>query len=288
MNRKITVLGGDTRQVYTAEYLAEKGYDVRLFGFGLFGSELKTKTAADLTGAMQSELVILPLPCTKNGKTLFAPFAEHEYELNDILSRAVPGTLLFAGKAPASFEAQAKAAGCAAYDYFTREELTLKNALLTGEGILELMLDRLPVTVYGARTAITGYGRVGYYASRMLHSLGAEVTVFARSPVQLAKAETAGLTARTLSGFGNGPQSFDCLINTVPSPILGRDELRALNKSCLLIETASAPFGIDKDAAADMGFTLLKAQSLPGKTAPKSAGKIIADTLDAMLREVTN
>lgn len=287
MNQKITVLGGDTRQVYTARCLAEKGYDVSLFGFELFGEKLREKCARDLTQALQSDVIVLPLPCTKNGKTLFSPFSEHEYELNDIFSRARPGMIFFAGKAPASFENLAKAAGCTAVDYFEREELTLKNALLTGEGVLSLLLDRLPVTVYGLRAAVTGYGRVAFYVSRMLSALGAEVTVFARSPVQRAKAETAGMYAKKLSELALGRHDFDCLINTVPAQIIGRKELEALSGDCLLIETASAPFGIDRDAAAAMGFTLLKAQSLPGKTAPKSAGKIIADTLDTMLREVT-
>lgn len=287
MSKKVTVLGGDTRQIYTAGYLAEKGYDVSVFGFELFDGEIRHKTAADLSTALQCGVLILPLPCSANGKTLSAPFADHEYALKDITERLHPGTLLFAGMAGTPLINAAKAADCEIYDYFTREELTVKNALLTGEGVLSILLDRLPVTVFGLRAAVTGYGRVAYYTARLLHGLGAEVTVFARAPVQLTKAQTAGLQTVKLQEFGSVPRRFDCLINTVPAPILGERELSALNKDCLLLETASAPYGIDKAAAAGLGFTLVKAPSLPGRTAPKSAGRIIADTIDTMLREVT-
>ena len=162
MNKKITVLGGDTRQVYTARCLARKGYDVKVFGFELFGEKIGLPFAQELTEAMRADAVILPLPCTKNGKTLFAPFANGEYDWNELFPLALPGTFFFAGKAPASLESRAKAFGCTALDYFTREELTLKNALLTGEGVLSVLLDRLPVTVFGAEIGITGYGRVAF------------------------------------------------------------------------------------------------------------------------------
>lgn len=286
MNKKITVLGGDTRQLHTAEHLSEKGFDVTVFGFELFDGEPGLKTAKDITEAMNSEVIVLPLPCSRNGKTLAAPFAGQEYELDYILRRTRPGTVFFAGMAPAQLENAVRAAGGSLYDYFKREELTLKNALLTAEGVLSILLDKLPITVFGMKAAITGYGRVAFYTARALDALGADVTVFARSPVQLAKAENFGLKAVALKDFAAAERRFDCLVNTVPARIAGENELLRLNRDCLLLETAGAPFGIDKEAASRLGFTLIKAQSLPGKTAPESAGKIIADTLEAMIKEV--
>ena len=287
MCKNVTVLGGDTRQLHTAACLASKGYGVKLFGFELYAGEIKQPAAKDLSDACSGDVILLGLPCTKNGKTLFSPFSEHEYDLKDIVSRIRPGAVLLAGKAPSSLNAAAEAAGGVLYDYFEREELTVKNALLTGEGVLSVLLEKLPVTVFGLRAAITGYGRVAFYTARILKSLGADVTVFARSPEQLAKAENASLKAVELNAFETAERRFDALINTVPFPIIGKDRLSVLNRDCLLIETASAPFGIDKDAAAALGFTLIKAQSLPGKTAPVTAGRIIAETADKIIREVT-
>ena len=73
---------------------------------------------------------------------------------------------------------------------------------------------------------------------------------------------------------------------TVPAKILKRQALEHLNTGCFLFEAASAPHGIDFCAAEDLGFGVYKALSLPGKTAPKSAGCMIAETVRTLLPEV--
>jgi dipicolinate synthase subunit A len=61
--------------------------------------------------------------------------------------------------------------------------------------------------------------------------------------------------------------------------------LAAFRSDCLLIEIASAPFGIAADDAKMLGLPYIYAPALPGKTAPKTAGEIIADTVDSILKE---
>ena len=55
--------------------------------------------------------------------------------------------------------------------------------------------------------------------------------------------------------------------------------IRNLKKECLIIEIASAPFGVDFDSAKSYGINIIKAGSLPGRTAPETAGKIICETI---------
>jgi dipicolinate synthase subunit A len=80
------------------------------------------------------------------------------------------------------------------------------------------------------------------------------------------------------------------LFNTVPAQILSRDLLMALKRDTLLIDLASAPFGVnDKDvreAAAGNGLRYLRAPSLPGSYAPRAAGYIIADCILESLSHV--
>ena len=47
----------------------------------------------------------------------------------------------------------------------------------------------------------------------------------------------------------------------------------------------SAPGGVDREAAQALGLTVVPALSLPGKTAPVSAGAAIRNTLYNILRE---
>ncbi len=283
--KTVSVIGGDTRQIYTAQRLEEYGFEVRLFGLEHYGSSpLLPPYAESLERALLSDAAVLPLPCSKNGKSLNAPFAAQEISLREITDLSAD-TVIFTGMSAESFSKALSANGATVFDYFRNESLTVKNALLTAEGILGIILERTPVTVWRMNTAVTGYGRVGYFISRALKSLGANVTVYARNAAQLAKAETAGLRTARIDRLPEQAHIYDVIINTVPAPVVTPAAVENTRRGCLLIETASAPFGIDFEACKTHGRELVKAFSLPGKTAPKTAGILIADTVFGMMKE---
>ena len=53
----------------------------------------------------------------------------------------------------------------------------------------------------------------------------------------------------------------------------------------LIIDLASAPGGVDWEAAQRQGIRAIQALSLPGKVAPKTAGEIIKTTIYHMIEE---
>ncbi len=280
----VSVVGGDTRQIYTAQRLEEYGFEVLLFGFAQYGGALPPR-ADSLEQALVCDAAVLPLPCTKNGRTLNAPFAAQEIPLREIAERASPDAVFFTGMAPESFAKALSAEGAAVFDYYRDEALTVKNALLTAEGILGIILEKTPVTVWRMRAAVTGYGRVGYFLCRALKALGAEVTVYARDPAQLAKAETAGMEIAHIRSLPEQADRYDVIVNTVPAPVVPEAAVENTRRDCLLIETAGAPYGIDFAACQRHGRTLIKAFSLPGRTAPRTAGILIAETVYGMMKE---
>lgn len=286
LNRTVTVLGGDTRQIYAAERLYELGHSVYVYGFDDTSRPVRLPKAETLEKALQSDIIVLPLPVTKNNKTLNASFSRREILLKDIFDNMPEGRLVLFGMGNDIFIRELTSTGARYHDYFSREELIIKNALLTAEGITGIILDKLPVTVYKLNAAITGYGRVGFFTAKLLHAMGADVTVYARNSVQRAKAETAGMKASKLTELPDGIQTADCVINTVPSKLITADIITLSKPECLFIETASSPYGIDFDACNTHGRTLVKAFSLPGKTSPKTAGIIIADTVNDIIKEV--
>ena len=58
-----------------------------------------------------------------------------------------------------------------------------------------------------------------------------------------------------------------------------------MSKETLLVDLASAPGGIDFEAAKTYGIKSIWALALPGKATPKSAGRIIAHTIVHILNE---
>ncbi|MBQ6899162.1 MAG: hypothetical protein IJN70_09300 [Clostridia bacterium] len=286
MNKSITVLGGDSRQLYMSGYLKEKGYDVRIYAceHGKYPSDVKDCDSID--EAMKAEIVVLPLPVSKNGNTLNTPLSSIEIRLKEITDRINDSHLIFYGMGSIGFSKNVQARAFYSCDYFNIEGLIYKNAMLTSEGIISIVLDKLPITVFGMKAAITGYGRIGTFTAEKLKCLGADVTVFARDEMQRIKAQLSGMNSLDISSFRAYSGEFDVIINTVPHQVIDRMSVGSSKKSVVFIEAASAPYGIDSDACALFGRTLVKAFSLPGKTAPKSAGIIIGETIDEILREV--
>ena len=67
--------------------------------------------------------------------------------------------------------------------------------------------------------------------------------------------------------------------------IINGSMLRQLREDCLIIDLASKPGGVDFESAKRLGRNVIWALSLPGKTAPLTAGNIIRDTINNILNE---
>ena len=217
------------------------------------------------------DAAVLPLPI------------KPDFDLSQLNGRIKRGGRVFAGGSFPALEEYCTAHGLTLHDYLAREELQVLNAVPTAEGALEIILRELDITVWGARALITGFGRIGEVMARMLVGLGAQVTVCARRPEQLAKAEGMGCAAVTFSEELDGllPR-FDVVINTVPAVVLDEKRLLLMKRGCLVVDLASRA---GTAASAQTGAKIIHALSLPGKTAPVTAGKIIGKTIENMIKE---
>lgn len=281
----LIILGGDTRQIHLAAYLKQKGYRVQMSAFSqaTLPDNIRNYDIDDLLP--ENKNIILPLPVTRDEYTLNAVFSEKKLYLQDILRKITPDTTIFCGMPPKRFENALQVNGCKVIDYFKDENLTLRNALLTAEGIIGILTDQLPITVSGMHCAVVGYGRVANCTAAALKSMGASVTVFARRSTALTQALINGINSLHINELIHTVGQFDCVINTVPELIIDSAILEMSQQSCVFIEVASKPFGIDFKAADELGRRVIKAASLPGKTAPKTAGEIIGQSIHRYLTE---
>ena len=148
-------------------------------------------------------------------------------------------------------------------------------------------MAEVPYTIHGARCLILGYGRVAKALAKTLSAVGAIVTVAARKPQDLAWIDVGGQIPLPFSVLTDGdtPLDYEIVFNTVPEQIVGANLLSRLPEDVLLLDLASAPGGIDHDWAKAHGYHVIWALSLPGKTAPVTAGRIISDSIRYMLKE---
>ncbi len=281
MDKKILIIGGDSRQKYMSDFFKSRGYSVTLYGL----LETGNKNVSDIKQAIKNaSIIILPLPLTKNGKHLFSVVPVKE-TIDEIIAQLNENHIVFAGMINKNIEKKFLSKNVKIVDYFMLEEVTVKNTVPTAQGIIKTIIDSIDYTVNSSKCAIFGYGRVAKTTARTLSALGADVTICARKKDDIATAEINGLKSCLISDFYKISRNFDYIINTVPSLVISREILVELNEDCFIIDVASAPYGTDFAAAFELGIKAVQCPSLPGKVAPKTAGRIIAEAIIDILEE---
>jgi len=288
----IAVLGGDKRQSFMVRELASYGYPLHVFGLAeekISGSYIEY--AEDWKTVLEdASAVILPLPVTLDGVRVHAPdIPENQRPRLDILLREMEGMLLLGGRISEDLKHHAAIHDIECIDYFDSEPLQLKNALATAEGAISIMMKELPCTVDGTQVAIIGYGRIGELLSSRLYALGAKVTVYARREEVVTRACLSHLSAIRLDEYAllHIKKDIRVIFNTVPECLFNKRILRTMRRDCIFIDLASAPGGIDHRAAQEIPIKTIWATALPGKYAPESAGKYIAQTIRSILDHKT-
>lgn len=266
--KRILIIGGDSRTEYLGKALSDDGFTVENYS-----ENEPLKNAVD-----RCDAVILGLPASKDDKTVDAPKLSQEIFLKDLFKLAGRNKLLLAGRMSEGMKAVADVFGVKWVDYFMRDELEILNAIPTCEGAVQIAMEELPITLFGANVLVTGFGKVGEPLSAMLKHLGANVTVCARRASQRAKARTMGIRAVNFSYLGDIMADSDVVFNTVPEKIIGADQLITA-KNTLIIDLASKPGGVDMEKAKDLGVKVIWALGLPGKVAPVTSGNIIKETI---------
>lgn len=151
-----------------------------------------------------------------------------------------------------------------------------KNAAITAECALQVAAPYLSTTYADATALILGWGRIGKQLAFLLRSLGCTVTVAARNKSDRALLEALGYFAVDYPQIFKILPDIRILFNTVPTQALDR-KLLDHRKDCIIIDLASAP-GLTCD-------NIIPARGLPGKYAPETSGKLIAQTFLRLLKE---
>ena len=277
---EILIAGGDMRQLYCAARLSRE-FEISVLGFDRerIPDDLDLKTA-DRTGVRSYDCAVLPLPPLNSEGTLFAPCSSSVISIAAVEELLAPDAVIYAGRVDDKLRKAIPEHTI--YDYLLREEMSLKNAIPTAEGAVQLALEELPVTLNGLKVLIVGIGRIGTALAEILKGFGADITAAVHNSRGTAKARLHGIKAIPTSRLNS---SYDLVFNTVPKLIFDDDMLGRFDKNTLFIDLASKPGGIDFDAALEHGIRVIWALGLPGKTAPVTSGEIIAETVSSMIWE---
>lgn len=250
----IHLTGGDRRQVYLADYIAGKGFPVTC-------SFLREESPIQ----WDADILILPMPASRDGRTLFAPKSDRTILLKEIFEK-FRGGRIYGGAFPYYPE------GIPLTDYGRTESILWANAALTAEAALALLIQNTPFSLAGEPILILGGGRIAALLGEALLKLGAKPMIAARRESQLAACRARGLEARQ---FKDLPlKRFRLVCNTAPARILLPEQFQPGTK---ILELASAPFGFEPEECRKQGLEWIDGGALPGKWMPETAARLIGD-----------
>lgn len=271
---RTVVVGGDQRYGCAVKELRHCGLNVKTWGVPgeqNEGSSLKET----LRGA---NLVLLPMKpfledCLVGG--------EERLEAGQLPGLLEQGATLIAGSFPADWEAWFQNQGLSCVSLLEMEGYQLKNAAVTAEGAVYLSMKYMERTLAGARVLLLGWGRIGGFLGEKLRCLGANVTVAVRREAQRTGLMLRGYGVERLGQYGD-LSSYDLVINTVPARVMTEEQFENIRADCTVIELSSLPGGFPETKRE----SIIMAQALPGKTAPKTAGENLAEAvLEALVGE---
>ncbi|SDB89116.1 dipicolinate synthase subunit A [Pelagirhabdus alkalitolerans] len=285
----LAIIGGDERNAELIDTLINKDYyQLYLIGYDDYQSEFDrvTHMSLDQLENQYLDFILLPINGVSKDGGVKAVYAKETISLSpEWFEKTGKSTIILTGIMTDYLTEQVQRNNINCLEIMSRNDVAIKNAVPTAEGTVQLALETMDRTIHGAKTIVLGFGRVGYTVAHTFNQLHADVRVGVRKTEDIARAETINLEGFHLNQLDEAIQNCDLLINTIPALIITRDHLKKLNKNCLIIDLASKPGGVDFKAATEENLRAIHALGLPAKVAPKTAGQILAYTIDQMIRE---
>ena len=283
--RTFGIIGGDKRQLFLAKAISDSCYDVLLGGFDKLESYGALSLCNVKKAISESDALIFPLPSIRTDGSLNTPFSNENILLDGDDIEIILKKPVFTTMKSRFLKAYPRLSDGEIFDYGARDDFAILNALPTAEGAIECAMREYEGTISGSKCLVAGFGRIGKILAHKLVLFGANVTVSARKPSDLAYVKALGYNALNTENLRT-VKRFDIAFNTIPRLIFDRELLMNTDTNTLIIDLASLPGGVDFEAAEKLGIYAVRALSLPGKCAPKTAGEIIKTTVFDIIKEV--
>lgn len=258
MQTSISILPGDSRVAYEAEYLSHKG-----------GIVINSYSELPDHG-----YVVCGVPFTKDGKTLNTTL-QPSLSIESFLGMLNTNHLLIGGNLPGSVVDHCTRHGIKYFDVLTSEDLVQKNARLTAEGLLISLLSHTSYSIRSFRTLLIGYGHCGKEIADILSLFTDEIYVCDFDPAAKKAAASKHfmlVSPQNIHDKTHPVRNVNTIINTVPGNPFDDSVWKELRSDCIVFHIASSALSIPFP----LSDSLINCPGIPGKYAPKTAGILIA------------
>ena len=257
-------IGGDLRSRFAFKVLSEQGYNVS--SYGLFEGDGYPKLSKKF------DTIVLGVPTTRDGKNVNCPLTDTVIPLAQVKELYGNCLILSAGYA---FD------GLRYIDYLSRYDFSLLNAVPTAEGAIAKAIEISKKTLFDSKILVIGYGKCGKILADRLKAFKCDLTVSARKAEDFSMLSTLRINHIHTLEVKEQACQFDIIFNTVDVKLF--DSFESI-KNTILIDISSKGC-LDFNKASIEGLNAVILPGIPGKTAPESAGKIVAHTIMTILNE---
>ncbi len=289
MNKKIAVIGGDARYLELIVQLQRITTSIIAVGFDSIAKGFVHAEHIDFKAlpVESIDVVILPITGIDVEGHVETVFSDQPIQITkDWFRRLSPHAIVITGMANDLLQTMAKETNTSLIPLLDRDDVAIYNSIPTAEGALLMAMEHTDYTIHSSRVIVVGFGRVGDTVANKFSALGAHVSVSAKDVSDLARITERGYVSIPLEKLPRHTPTCDILINTVPARVIEKGSMKYLPAHSMIIDLASQPGGTDFIYAKQRGIKAYLAKSLPGIVAPKTAGKILADVILHMLKEI--
>lgn len=284
---QIAFIGGDARQLEIIRKCVELDAMVELIGYENLGTPIPGTMKAELIPDTLSkyDVIILPVSGVSNQGEVESLFSAKPILLSEAHFSQMKKAKIFSGITTPYLTNMSGQYRIPLILLMDRDDVAIYNSIPTAEGALMIAIQNTDFTIHHSVSMVLGFGRVGITMARTLAALGANVKVGVRGSADIARIFEMGMTPFLIEELRNQVLDVDLLFNTIPHLIVTPEVITRLKPSALLIDLASKPGGVDFRFAEKRGIKTIHALSLPGIVAPKTAGRILANTITRLLLE---
>ena len=206
-----------------------------------------------------------------NGDALvFSPAKKWDEKL---VAELPNGIFLFSGNMPDSFLKQLMAKNITHKNYLRDETFIVKNANLTAEGLLALIIENTKKSIFENSVLILGGGRVGTALAALLWKLNVKTAICEYNVSRCGGLYVFCGDVIVGEDFVHRLDEFDVIVNSIPAAVINQKICDKIPGSTVLLEAASVPCV----ACESVRFNYVQAPKLPQKYSAESAAKIMVE-----------
>lgn len=188
------------------------------------------------------------------------------------------GVKVFGGKQDDVTMQELQAKNIEYQNILENEAFAIKNAKLTAEGALSLVIKHTKKSLYDSKILVLGCGRVGKAMALILKQLGVKVNIATYDKFELDNAWLYADSVYYKDEYARELVSYDLIINTIPANIISSKMANSMADTSVVLELASTNC-IDDTVLACSKFEFVKAAAMPMVFSPISAAKIMAEAI---------